>query len=106
MDSLSGRTTGAYRVMTTSAIYLLDLDRMTVTRNPLQGDVTLRRLRQDSNPVNLIAVVVCNTLEPMVLDIDLGVPGVTLTRRTSTVVASIDPLSSESPLDDGSERSA
>lgn len=92
MDSLDGRTEGRYRVTTTSARYLIDLGAMRLVRTAADRDDAIRTLREDDEPVALLRLIQCQRTRPMVLDIDLHVPGVTLTRRTTTEVVHIEPL--------------
>ncbi|TQL47398.1 hypothetical protein FB562_0456 [Homoserinimonas aerilata] len=92
MDSLDGRSTGLYLVVTESASYRIDFTRMLLNRTPDALDDAIRRMRNDTSPVQLVRVLRCHVGEPMILDINLGIPGVLLTRRSSTTVTSIEPL--------------
>lgn len=91
MNSLSDTTTGHYAVLTLSgSIYTLDLDARTFGRDAATPDHDLRR---DGDDVHLIAVISCEVGEPMTLVIDLNVPGVDYTTRTTTPAVLIRELS-------------
>ena len=91
MDSLTDDATGCYVVTTASATrYWLDLDRRLLRRVTSPGVHAPLRLRQDGDDIDLLEVVQCHIGRPMVLLINLNVPGVWLTTRESTPVVRID----------------
>lgn len=93
MDSLTDDETGCYVVTTQSASrYWLDLDRRLLRRVTSPLSHRFLRLRQDGEDVDLVEVVQCHVGQPMVLLINLNVPGVWLTTRESTPVVRIDPV--------------
>lgn len=82
---------GTWKVTTQSATYVLDLEARTGLRLADTGNAAT--LRRDGEPFTLLRVVTCTIGWPMVLLIDLAVDGVPMTRRISTEVVSITPLS-------------
>ncbi|WP_104170015.1 hypothetical protein [Cryobacterium sp. M23] len=91
MDTLTDDATGCYVVTTASATrYWLDLDRRLLRRVTSPGVQSPHRLRQDGDDIDLLEVVQCHIGRPMVLLINLNVPGVWLTTRESTPVVRID----------------
>lgn len=93
MRSLLDSNTGCFLVATESGSrYRLDLDRRSLTRTPGTGADTPLRLRGDGEPVVLVEILSCEVGAPMLLLIDLGVPGVVVTSRESTPVVRIDQL--------------
>ena len=90
MRSLSDTSAGRFAVLTHSgSIYTLDLDQRVFERDAASPDHDLRR---DGDAVHLIAVISCEVGEPMRLVIDLNVPGVDYTTRTTTPVVLIQLL--------------
>jgi len=90
MRSLSDTSAGRFAVLTLSgSIYTLDLDQRVFERDAASPDHDLRR---DGDAVHLIAVISCEVGEPMRLVIDLNVPGVDYTTRTTTPVVLIQLL--------------
>lgn len=93
MDSLTDDATGCYVVTTASASrYWLDLDRRLVRRVPSPAVQVSLRMRQDGDDIHLLEIVQCHVGQPMVMLINLNVPGVWLTTRESTSVVRIDPI--------------
>jgi hypothetical protein len=90
MEVLMDTTTGCYVVTTeSSSRYWIDLDRHLLRR--VSSTVPRRlRLRRDGEVIDLVEVVDCRLGKPMVLLIDLGLPGVWFTTRRSTAVVRID----------------
>ena len=90
-DALTDDTTGCFVVTTQSASrYWLDLDRRLlrrVTSLPFQARLHLRR---DCEDIDLVQVVDCRLGHPMVLLINLNLPGVSVTARRSTPVVRIE----------------
>ncbi|GAB3129592.1 hypothetical protein [Glaciibacter psychrotolerans] len=74
----------------TGSRYTLDLDKRIVRRLPTE--LSALRLRRDGDHVDLVEVVRCAVGQPMLLLVDLNVPGVWLTTRESTRVVRIDRL--------------
>ena len=98
MRSLSDTSVGRFAVLTLSgSIYTLDLDQRVFERDAASPEHDLRR---DGDAVHLMAVISCEVGEPMRLVIDLNVPGVDYTTRTTTPVVLIETLS---PLSDASK---
>jgi hypothetical protein len=91
MDSVMDDATGCY-VVTTSAgsRYWLDLDRRLLRRVPNQTVQKSRHLRRDGEDIDLLEVIRCELGQPMLLLINLNVPGVWLTTRESTTIIRID----------------
>jgi hypothetical protein len=91
MESLIDTTTGCYVVTTeSSSRYWMDLDRRLLRRVSSASVHGRLRLRRDDEVIDLVEVVDCRLGKPMVLLIDLGVPGVWFTTRRSTAVVRID----------------
>jgi len=100
MKSLSDASTGRYAVLTLSgSIYTLNLDERVFGRDSASPD---HDLRCDGDDVHLMAVIHCEVGEPMTLVIDLKIPGIDYTTRTTTPVVLIQPLSTvgETPVDE------
>ena len=98
MRSLSDASAGRFAVLALSgSIYTLDLDQRVFERDAASPDHDLRR---DGDAVHLMAVISCKVGEPMSLVIDLNVPGVDYTTRTTTPVVLIETLS---PVSDASK---
>lgn len=91
MRSLLDSTTGCFLVTTESGSrYRLDLDRRTLNRAPVTDLDGMHRLRRDGESITLVEIVQCEVGAPMLLLIDLRVPGVVVTSRESTPVVQID----------------
>jgi hypothetical protein len=91
MDSLTDDATGCYVVTTTTGTrYWLDLDRRLLCRvvNPIAPRPL--HLRQDGADIELLELVDCHVGLPLIVLINLNVPGVWLTTRESTPVSRID----------------
>src|SRR5690606_22262513 len=97
MDLLDGEDAGLFKVTTESAVYVIDLDRMLLTRTADEPTAPLRRLRSDEEPIQLVQLARCSIGEAMHLDIKLCAPAVIFTRRTTTTVLDIQALTSPSP---------
>lgn len=90
MRSLSDTTAGRFAVLTQSgSIYTLDMDERVFERDVASPEHDLRR---DGDLVHLMAMISCEVGEPMKLVIDLNVPGVDYTTRTTTPVVLIQLL--------------
>jgi hypothetical protein len=94
MRTLMDTASGAYRVLTQSAEYLIDLDRKVLRRIPGDGggEFEVALLRRDIELITLLQVVECTVGRPMSLLIDLHVLGVPYTARNTTPVVSIKPV--------------
>lgn len=90
--SLMDIASGCYRVTTRSSTYEIDLDSMVVGRLPRTGDPIGALLRRDERPVMLLSIYECTVGRPMLLLVDLGIPGVDSTIRRSTEVTTIEPI--------------
>ncbi|WP_157509701.1 hypothetical protein [Leifsonia sp. Root4] len=89
--SLPDDATGRYVVTTVSGSrYRFDLDVREVRRDPGSPLAGAPALRRDGESVDLLEIVSCTLGEPLVVLINLAVPGVWLTTRESTAVASIE----------------
>lgn len=90
---LTNESTGRYRLTTESGSqYLLDLDGRTLSREQSQSNAESVTMRRDSEEVALVNVARLEVGFSAVLFIDLGVPDVAVTRRTTTPLFSIDRL--------------
>lgn len=87
LDTLVDTMTGTYSVTTEMSTYLLDLDTRALIRVPDADNAA--DLRRDGEAVSLVRVQVCNVGLPMIVVIDLLVPGVWDTTRCTTPVVSI-----------------
>lgn len=87
MHTLMDVASGAYLVETEASRYVIDLDDMTITRQPRTLDASY--LPGDDTAVDLLQVVECTVGRPMKLRIDLHKEGVPYTNRTTTFVESI-----------------
>lgn len=84
---LTDDMSGVHLVETSDGTQLrVDLDARVVTTYPVAGS-SIRRRR--SEEVALVLLATCRVGEPMVLLLDLVIPGVWFTRRTTEVVAHI-----------------
>jgi hypothetical protein len=93
VNTLTDDATGCYVVTTQSASrYWLDLNRRLLRRVTSTQPQTTLHLRGDGEDIDLIEIVDCRLGHPMVLLINLNVPGVWLTTRESTTVVRIDPI--------------
>jgi hypothetical protein len=91
MDTLNGTDSGRFLVVTSSeSRYLIDLDDSTMRRFPAMDMAVDRALRRDGQSVEVVALKECTVGRPMVLLINLRVPGVLLTTRPTTDVRSIE----------------
>jgi len=91
MRSLTDISTGCFAVLTLSgSIYTVDFDRRVFQRGT---DSPEHDLRRDGDAIRLIALISCEVGEPMKLLIDLDIPGVDYTSRTTTPVVLIQQLS-------------
>lgn len=89
LASLMDCVYGIYAVTTQTAVYELDLDRCTIHRRPRMGQDGGAQLRRDAERIDLVELLECTVGMRMYLLIDLHVPGVDVTARISTRVASI-----------------
>ncbi|QYF74362.1 hypothetical protein [Cryobacterium sp. PAMC25264] len=91
MDSLADDASGCYVVTTVSGTrYWIDLERRLLRRVTSSVAQSSLRLRQDGADIDLLEIVRCHVGQPMVLMINLNVPGVWLTTRETTPVSRID----------------
>ena len=92
MDSLSETRSGRFVVTTASnSRYLLDLDASTMRRLPALDMAVGRSLRRDGEVIDVIALR-CSIGRPMLLIVNLHVPGTLFTRRRTTDVRSTEAL--------------
>jgi hypothetical protein len=92
VESLKETRYGRFVVTTTSdSRYLLDLNASTMRRLPALDMAVDRSLRRDSEVIDVIALR-CYVGRPMVLIVDLHIPGTLFTRRRTTDVRSIEVL--------------
>lgn len=88
---LTDESTGRYLLTTESeSRYVLDLDGRTLRREQSPSNTESVTMRRDTEEVHLVRVAHLAVGSPAVLLIDLSVPGVAVTRRTTTPVAAID----------------
>ncbi|WP_251449380.1 hypothetical protein [Microbacterium sp. Marseille-Q6648] len=84
---LTDDMSGVHLVETDDGTVLrVDLDTRTVATFPTSGSPIQRRSREE---VDLVLLATCRVGEPMVLLLDLDIPGVWFTRRTTEPVAGI-----------------
>ena len=83
---------GIYRVVTAASTYIIDLDRKELTRTPNGEESVSAQLRRDNQTVSLVEIVIVRVGSPMLLLINLHVPGVEMTTRRTTMVQSIEEL--------------
>jgi hypothetical protein len=90
LTTLNCRDSGRYRVGTESgSTYLFDLDQSTVCRTSSGIEEIGADLRYDGDTVHLLLLIDCSVGRRMALLIDLHLPGVYWTHRTSTRVLTI-----------------
>ncbi|TFD65485.1 hypothetical protein E3T41_01520 [Cryobacterium sp. Hh38] len=93
-NALTDADRGRYLVTTASATcYSLDLDARVLRRVASAMFNDTLSLRRDGDDVDLLEIVTCCVGNPMVVLINLHVPGVWLTTRETTRVVSIEPIS-------------
>ena len=93
MDALTDDTIGCFVVTTESASrYWLDLDQRLLRRVTSPIFQSRLRLRRDGEDIDLVEVVDCRVGHPLILLINLNLPGVWLTKRESTNIVRIDPV--------------
>lgn len=91
MQSLTSYSVGVWSVQTvTGTTYLLDLDNMLVVRRSDLSASDDSILRRDGAPISLIRLQHCEVGDRMVLVLDLQVPEVDFTARTSSTVLRIE----------------
>jgi hypothetical protein len=88
MDSASG----VFVVTTRSSTYVVDLDRMTVSRRPGHHEHEVASMRRDGEMLPLLLVEECTVGRCLLLIVDLSLPDAAWTLRASTPVRSIAPL--------------
>jgi hypothetical protein len=92
VDSLKEIRSGRFVVTTTSdSKYLLDLDASTMRRLPALDMAVDRSLRRDSEVIDVISLR-CSVGRPMLLVVNLHIPGILFTRRRTTDVRWIEAL--------------
>ena len=90
-NALTDDARGRYFVRTVSGSrYWLDLDARFLRRVASTALADALSLRRDGDDVALLEIVTCELGEPMVVLINLHVPGVWLTTRETTRVVSIE----------------
>lgn len=95
MDCGSGR----YAVVTSSGTtYVVDMDETTVSRCPDRRRKTWTEMRFDHVAVDLILIVECSVGRPMHYAVNLHIPGVRFTARSTSTVVSIA-LLNDVPID-------
>src|SRR5690554_6465473 len=88
-DALDHEAVGRWRVTTrTGTRYLVDLDRQCVRREPARGGSSTS-MHRDQQDVDLLQLMQCRIGAPLVLLLDLHLPGVACTRRVSSDVTRI-----------------
>lgn len=92
LTSLMDSVDGLYSVTTQTAAYEIDLDADSIHRRADEGETGGVQLRRDTDRIDLLELLECTVGTRMVLLIDLRVPGVDVTTRLSTRVASISRL--------------
>ena len=89
MDSLTNDAPGRWLITTkASTRYLIDLDQRWVCRMPAAG--VGNSMRRDFHDVTLLRMTRCQVAEPLVLLVDLRIPGALMTKRTSSPVTLIE----------------
>ena len=97
MYALTDEATGRYLVTTESGSrYTLDFNRRLFRRTTNPTLVARRGLRRDGEDIDLVEVIECRLGKPLLLLINLWVPGVWFTTRESTPVVRIEPLPEDS----------
>lgn len=87
---LTNTSTGKWSLSTLSGTgYYLDLDERFVARRPASEDPD-GRMRQDGQPIRLLALLFCRIGFEMVFLVDLQLPGTMATRRSSYPVIRIE----------------
>lgn len=93
MDALTDDAIGCFVITTESASrYSLDLNQRLLRRVTSPIFQARLRLRNDGEDIDLIEVVDCRVGHPLILLINLNLPGVWLTKRESTPIVRIDPV--------------
>jgi hypothetical protein len=93
VDSLTDDAVGCFLVTTDAGSrYWLDLDRRILRRSTVAAFQQRRVLRRDEEEIGLVAIVRCQLGRPLVLLIDLKLPGIRVTTRASTAVTRISPV--------------
>jgi hypothetical protein len=91
---LTNTSTGKWSLSTLSGTgYYLDLDDRFVARRPTAEDLD-GRMRQDGQPIRLLALLFCRIGFEMVFLVDLQFPGTMATRRRSSPVIRIERIDS------------
>jgi hypothetical protein len=89
--SLPDPATGTYLIVTTSGSrYLINYDRMTLTRITSAEQTDASTLRRDGEEINILTIGPCTVGHRLLLVVDLHVPGVDFTFRPTTEVVSIE----------------
>jgi len=91
MQTLMDTASGAFYVTTVSSTYAFDLDLMIVRRRPDVHAHEVTAMRSDGEPIALLLLDDCTVGRPMVMIVDLKLPGIPWTLRASTEVTSIEP---------------
>jgi hypothetical protein len=94
METLMDSASGTFWITTWSgARYLIDLDSSSLTRFPckVRADPNIALwLRSDETPVALLHIADCTVGRPGRFVVDLAIPGIPFTVRTTTTVESIE----------------
>ena len=89
MNSLTDDAAGRWLITTmTGTRYLIDLDQRWVCRMPSAG--VENSMRRDFHDVNLLRLMRCHVAGPLVLLVDLRLPGAMMTKRSSSPVRLIE----------------
>jgi hypothetical protein len=92
VDELADDGDGGWRVLTqTGTRYLLDLDRRRIRRLPAPGALSTW-MRRDGEELHLIELCQCRVGSPLIILVDLQVPGARHTQRTSDQIRRIRPI--------------
>lgn len=94
MNTLMDAVSGSYNLRTTSGTrYVIDLDEMSMIRYPnTAGMARVGRtaMRSDQTSLRLLRIVECTVGRPAAFLVDLDIPGVPFTLRSTTTLQSIE----------------
>ena len=93
LESLADDSVGCYVISTESDTrYWIHCDRRLVRRVPSPENERALRLRGDGEDLILEEIVECRRGRPLLLLINLQLPGVLITTRESTPIIRVDPV--------------
>jgi hypothetical protein len=93
LESLADDSVGCYVISTESDTrYWIHCDRRLVRRVPSPENERALRLRGDGEDLILEEIIQCRRGRPLLLLINLQLPGVLITTRESTPIIRIDPV--------------